>query len=318
VRDAGVARFVRCGLAAGVIAAAGAVAACATSDPHAAGGPAALFRTQVGHASEAVAPGLRSAWYIERGPVLYAKAGTASWRPARPAGAWLARLFRRRGEAPPPVAVADLASGLPAPALVMVTSLKTFRTITVRVDEKARLGGAIIRLPAEAAQALGADPGQPLAIRLRYLAPVHAYREPPTLRYALRGAIRGAPEATSPVLLAQASPPVLVAQRVSGPAPGELRSAPAVDFTPRLRGAIETPSGAFQVQAGAFAQRANAERALVRLAPAGRADIVPLKRGGETLYRVVLAAPSDAGGAERLRARVAGIGFSDAQVIRPL
>lgn len=320
--DAGVARFGRLGLTAGLAAALGTVAACATSGAEGAGGPAALFRGQIGHASAAVAPALSAGWYVKHGPVLFAKAGTASWRqaPSRDLGAWLRRLFGEHSTpSAMPVAVAALGLDLPAPALVQVTSLATYRTITVRVDDKARLGDAIIRLPAETAEALGADPGQPLQVRVRYLAPVHAYLEPPTLRYALRGAMRRMPGEPAPVLLAAAPQPavVLVADREPPATAAALRPPPAVDFGPDLRGEL-APAGGRQLQAGAFARRANAERALIRLAPAGRADILPLKRGNQTLYRVVLAAPSDAAAAERLRARVAAIGFSEAQVIQPL
>jgi hypothetical protein len=319
VTDAGRARLARLGLAAGLIAAVGSVAACATSDAGGAGGPAALFRTQRGPASDAVAPALNAGWYVRRGPVAYTEVGTASWRPARPSGlgAWMGRLFGRQPATP--VAVAALGSNLPAPALVQVTNLATYRTVTVRVDDKARLGGAIIRLPQDSAEALGADPGASLRVLVRYLAPVHGYEEPPTLRYALRGAIRRLPGEPAPVLLAAAPAPavIFVAERAAAPALPAPRPMLAVDFTPKLRGEL-APAGALQLQAGAFARRANAERALILLAPAGPADIVRLRRGDQTLYSVVLPAPADAAAAEELRARVAGIGFVDARLVRPL
>lgn len=337
--DAARVRLTRLGLAAGLMATVGSVAACASSGSDGAGGPAALFRAPVGRASDAVAPGLRSAWYVQRGAVQYAKVGVASWRPARSSGfgAWMARLLRRdSAESALPIAVAALGSDLPAPALVQVTNLETYRTITVRVDDKARLHGSIILLPTETAQALGADPARPLSVRLRYLAPVHAYEEPPTLRYALRGAIRRAPH-EEPTLFAQAKaqpfvepsaptappkaaePPAIVriAEVEKPPAPPPRPTLPR-EVEPRLRGEAPLPAHRFRIQAGAFAQWANAERAVGLLSPAGAAEIVPLKRGDLTLYRVVLPAPSDKAGAERLRDRVAEIGFSDAEVIQPL
>jgi hypothetical protein len=69
------------------------------------------------------------------------------------------------------------------------------------------------------------------------------------------------------------------------------------------------------VQAGAFASRANAQRAADRLGPAGAATIEPLRRDGITLYRVIVAGPAGPDAAERLRAQVAQTGFPDA---RPL
>ncbi|HEX3699063.1 MAG TPA: SPOR domain-containing protein [Phenylobacterium sp.] len=315
------------------------LSACATSGPDAAGGPAALFRARIGDTSEAVAPGLRSAWYVQRQPIQYAKVGVASWRPAasnHSFSAWVARLFHRRGAAAvPPTAVVAMNVALPVPSLVQVTNLRTFQTITVRVDDKARLGDQIIRLPPEVAQGLGAEPGKPLMVRMRYSAPVLAYRQPPTLRYALLGRAPrnpAAPLAAPTAFAAQARraapaaapapASIVVAQLAPPPAPAPrpaLALRPSLGGAPQpLRGEMSAAPHGFRVQAGAFAQYANAARAVSLLAHAGDAVIVPVKRGELTLYRVVLSGPRDAAGAERLRSRVAEAGFADARLIRPL
>jgi rare lipoprotein A len=273
----------------------------------------------VGAASEAVAPGLRAGWYVHHGPVQYARDGLASWAPRRAGlSAWLARVFDTGGKSGAPVAVAALGLDLPVPSMVQVINPHTLRMVTVRVDDKARLGGSIIRLPAEAAEGLGADPGRPLPILLRYVAPVLAFNEPPTLRYALLGPARRLPGEPEPVLLAQARPeasPDVPEIRGAEPEPPALRAALLADAEPLLRGPLAAPSVRFRIQAGAFAQRANAERAASRVAPAGRADIVPLKHGSGILYRVVVGAPADATTAEQLRVRVSQIGFADARLV---
>ncbi|HMP63372.1 MAG TPA: SPOR domain-containing protein, partial [Phenylobacterium sp.] len=74
------------------------------------------------------------------------------------------------------------------------------------------------------------------------------------------------------------------------------------------------PSPAYRVQAGAFGDRANAERAVMRLSHAGQAMIEPTEGG---LYRVVLDAGSDEGLAWQVREQVAQAGFFDARVIQP-
>ncbi|WGM39358.1 septal ring lytic transglycosylase RlpA family protein [Caulobacter sp. NIBR1757] len=69
------------------------------------------------------------------------------------------------------------------------------------------------------------------------------------------------------------------------------------------------------IQAGAFADRDNAEKAVNSLRDVGRARIVPLKRDGRTLYRVVIESGRDVQGAGRLRDQVAQLGFPDAKLI---
>ena len=81
--------------------------------------------------------------------------------------------------------------------------------------------------------------------------------------------------------------------------------------------ALSIPRGGddWLVQAGAFAERDNAEKAVKSLRDVGRARIVPLKRDGRTLYRVVVESGRDVGGAGRLRDQVASLGFPDAKLI---
>jgi rare lipoprotein A len=63
-----------------------------------------------------------------------------------------------------------------------------------------------------------------------------------------------------------------------------------------------------QLQVGAFAARANADRAAARLGGAGAAAITPLERGGLTLWRVTVSGePGES--LQALREQVVAAGF---------
>jgi rare lipoprotein A len=325
-------RSARAGRVAIALATCTALAACAGASPSA-NSSAALFKAQVGDISGGIAPGSNSVWYVQNLPLAYVKMGFATWQPERPTSglrAWFSRLFGRHSAgkaAAEPTGVASANLRLPVPARVQVTNVLSGAVITVRVDDKAPMGDAVIRLSPETARSLGADPAKPLLVRMRYLAPVIAYNERPTLRYALRGSTRHAPSAVQPaaptVLAAQtkAAPPLPAAPAAAAaPPPPVIRVAEIHPAAPQLRGPVPVPvvAGLFRVQAGAFANLANAKRAVGMLQPAGAATIEPMQRGALTLYRVIVPGPKDANSAERLRARVAQIGFADARLIRPL
>ena len=74
---------------------------------------------------------------------------------------------------------------------------------------------------------------------------------------------------------------------------------------------------AFRIQAGAFSNADNAQRAAAQLSGTGTVVIEPIQRGGTTLYRVMLPGPADEAEAYALRDRVASIGFADARVMQP-
>ncbi|NBB17397.1 septal ring lytic transglycosylase RlpA family protein [Caulobacter sp. SLTY] len=107
--------------------------------------------------------------------------------------------------------------------------------------------------------------------------------------------------------------------RYVGPAPerGKDRTLQyaGVVADPEPRRPVEGRGGDWAVQAGAFADRGNAEKAVNSLRDVGRARIVPLQRDGRTLYRVVVESGRDAEDAARLREAVAALGFPDAKLI---
>lgn len=167
---------------------------------------------------------------------------------------------------------------LPLPSIVEVTNLDNGKKIRVRVNDRGPfVDGRIIDMSRAGAQALGFDRKGTARVRVRYVGPAPPRGKDRTLQYA--GAVPD-PE------------PVRQTRVVSRPSGG----------------------GGWSVQAGAFADRGNAEKAVNSLRDVGQAQIVPLQRGGQTLYRVVVNARSG-DEASALRDAVAALGFPDAKLI---
>ena len=73
------------------------------------------------------------------------------------------------------------------------------------------------------------------------------------------------------------------------------------------------------LQVGAYAARANAEAALQTLAVNGVAPafILPVTEGGRTLYKVRIGPVADVAGVDSLGAKLASLGYPDAEIIIP-
>jgi rare lipoprotein A len=182
------------------------------------------------------------------------------------------------GERFDPGVISAAHATLPMPAMVEVTNLETGRRMEVRVNDRgATQKGQVIALSRAAAEALGFQGRSTAKVRVRYLRPAALDANAPGPVYA------AAPVAASPV----AAPDPMTAQ-----------------------------AGGFAVQAGAFSDRANAERVVARLASAGQAAIRPLERGGVRLYRVVVGPWANEAAASAAREQVAALGFGDARVVR--
>lgn len=309
--------------AAAVLGAVTALSACASSPAGIEAAPAALFKAQRGGVG-GMAPGPRSHWYVQRQPVSFVRIGVATYRVPATHGlrAWISRLLDRHPAREEPTAIAAASLGLPVPSRVEVTNLVTGAVVTVRVDDKAPLTYGILRLSPAAVRGLGAEPGRPLLVRVRYIAPVMTYNARQTLRYAARAAPVAPPAP-------HAAPPTAVAAQTLAPQPATVTPAVVRAATPSpivlqrialaLRPELPPPATATaRLQVGAFAQLANARRAVDMLKPAGPAAIEPMQRGGLVLYRVTVPAPGDAAGVARLRARMTQMGFGDARLVRPL
>ena len=328
---------------------------CATGERSGATGGAGLFKGSFSDVAGGVAPGPNAYWYVQNDPI-YARIGVVDWRQdPRPHGSafsrWVSRMFGRHDAPATGTALAGLRSNLPVPSIVEVTNLANGATARVKVEDRAPMGDALISLSPDVAHSLAADTSKPMRALVRYRGPVVAWREHPTLRYALRGRMPApaaspakAPETvlaaqtrpSAPVAAAAYAVPTVVKAELPGPVTTAPR-APAPPPTPTptptpavvVKQAAPAPEPAlraelapsrigggqlFRVQAGAFASLDNAHHAVAMVSDAGSVRIEPIKRGDRTLYRVIVQGRRGETG-DALRAKVAKAGFADARVL---
>jgi rare lipoprotein A len=224
---------------------------------------------------------------------------------------------------------------LPLPSYAEVTSLESGKTILVRVERRGPMTGKnLIALGPAAAAQLGVGTSAP--VRVRRVNPIEAERAelrarrgvpdrmetPKSLVEVLRrklpvagmASLRGDPPA-GPGRPTTAANPARAAAAPSSPAgaPAPVTTRPVPP--PAVQTAPATPASAapvlagkvgFVVQAGAFASRANADRAAKALdgsvSPSGR------------LYRVRTGPFASRGQAEAALAKARSAGYSDARV----
>ncbi len=316
---------VRAGLA--VAAAALSLAACATAPP-----PASMPRLADGRPRAFNRPyQVRGRWYTPADQPGYDKVGLASWysyeSPSRTTA------DGERFDIRIPTAAHTT---LPIPSWLEVTNLDNGRSLRVRLNDRGPfVSSRILDVSRGAAEQLGFLQRGTARVRVRYLgpagplgggnAPLWAHADPPprplrapTPEVMLARRDVEAPPSPSPSAAAEvaqdaseipddAPPPPPMAAYSPGP--------PVRDEAPMLLPVAS--EGGFAVQAGAFADRRNAERAAQRLAAAGDASIRPLDRDGEVLYRVLVGGWSQAGEAASARAQIAALGFPDAKVVTP-
>lgn len=232
-------------------------------------------------------------WYVPKEDPHYNRVGTASWY-----GAQFHAKTTANGERFDMDALTAAHTTLPLPSLVEVTNLENGRKVVVRVNDRGPfVGDRIIDMSRAAARELGFEAQGLAKVRVRYVGPAPLGGVDPGVRRA---------EAAPSAPLA----PIPYSQLARAPAPAP---APMPASDPQVAAAPSPPS-AYRVQAGAFGDRRNAERAVSQLAHAGQAVIESTSSG---LYRVVLEAGADEGRAWVVRDQVASAGFADARVIHP-
>ena len=312
---------VRTGL--GVAAAALSLAACATAPP-----PSSMPRLADGRPRAFNRPyQVRGRWYTPADQPGYDKVGLASWysyeSPSRTTA------DGERFDIRIPTAAHTT---LPIPSWLEVTNLDNGRSLKVRLNDRGPFAsGRILDVSRGAAEQLGFLQRGTARVRVRYLGPagppdggnppIWAHAEPRPMRAATPQLMLAREEiAVRP--LAQASAAAEVA-RDAGEMPDDEPPSPMAAAEPSSESPAvvmrPAPNHAeFTVQAGAFANRGNAERAAQRLAAAGDASIRPLDRDGEVLYRVVVAGGwTLAADAASARSQIAALGFPDAKVVAP-
>lgn len=208
---------------------------------------------------------------------------------------------------------------LPLPSIVEVTNLENGKSIQVRVNDRGPFhDGGLIDLSQAAAQQLGFEQQGRANVRVRYVGPAPLGAPDAGLRYS--GYTPSSPSDQLP------GGPIPYAGLTSSPNTAPL--SPAVGSTPLApvgAGAYAPPTStstsgglAYRIQAGAFADPANAQRVVGQLGSAVSATVEPFQRAdGVTLYRVMVQGTPDEAEAWALRDRVAAYGFTEARVVRP-
>ena len=219
-------------------------------------------------------------WYTPQANADYDEQGIASWYGAQ---------FHNHQTADGEIFDMDAPSGahktLPLPSIVEVTNLDNGRKLRVRINDRGPfVGGRIIDLSREGAKQLGFYDKGVARVRVRYIGPASLERPGDGVRYA----------------------------RADPPPPARPQPPPVHDDPPAPIQVTGPPHG-WSIQAGAYSDRGNAERAAERLADEGAATIEPLQRNGATLYRVLIRGDGD--DAEDLRQRISDAGFPGAKVI---
>lgn len=331
-------QFVRTGRLAAVLMAAGSLTACMTPE-YAVRAPAARLAPEP-HANAQPSPRGRyktgdpyqvgGIWYVPHEQPDYDQTGIASWY-----GDAFQMKATANGEIFDLNQFSAAHTTLPLPSMVEVTNLANGRKLTVRVNDRGPfVGGRIIDLSHAAARELGYDRQGTARVRVRYVGPAPLGGPEAGVRYA-----KATPPAYTPARSARPADEEIFAS-VTPAAPESLGTSPRRGLQVEVKPLVAPPepvtvstlsplarfarsdallaeTGVYRIQAGAFADRAHARRAADQLSAQGAATIEPFDRGGTTLYRVLLPGPTDEAEAYALRDKVAGVGFSDARVVRP-
>lgn len=318
-------RFQRYGFSASIaILGAVSLSACATIEPKYAartGGPSSdrsptTVDPRAGDYKVGKPYQVRGQWYYPAEQPNYDETGIASWYGDAFHGKPTAN-----GEIFDMSQVSAAHKTLPLPSLVEVTNLDNGRSMQLRVNDRGPfVDNRIIDLSRAAAAELGVLRPGLARVRVRYVgqANIPGQGRVTIARAAPAPApVPAAPEPVPVVSLAAARP--VITQTELAP-PQDVSFEPAPPTVASASGAaIGSASvlSAYQVQAGAFSNLANAERVATQLAEAGIVEILPLERNGATLYRVLVRDIAGEAEAGAVRDKVVQIGLIDARIINP-
>lgn len=221
-------------------------------------------------------------WYVPMHEPDYNEIGVASWY-----GPNFHGKLSSTGETYDQYAMTAAHPTLPIPSMVRVTNLENGKTVTVRLNDRGPfIDDRIIDLSRAAAESIDMTRKGTAKVRVEYLGPANGGEEQPE------------------ALLAKYVPPAGAA-----PAVAATPLAP-MELAPKWQ-ASEAPAqaeGGFFLQAGSFADLANAHKLKASLASYGSVAVRSVMVGGSEYYRVVLGpwASREAAGAVRDRLAAAG------------
>ena len=220
---------------------------------------------------------------------------------------------------------------LPLPSMVRVTNLENGRALNVRVNDRGPFArGRIIDLSRRAAQLLGFEQKGTAMVRVEILA-----EESIAMARGLdrRYVAAAAPDHPAPVAAPRMSvvstelPPPPGARAAPPPSTGQVASVtPAAAAEPRPPAALEQVDGTVKrvpvapnpgmfVQAGAFAQYANAHRMGTLLQKVGPVQISQVDGGSSRMFRVRVGPVASVAEADTLLARVVAYGVNEARIV---
>ncbi|MCC7273082.1 MAG: septal ring lytic transglycosylase RlpA family protein [Alphaproteobacteria bacterium] len=284
-------------------------------------------------------------WYYPKEDYEYRETGIASWY-----GADFHGKYTANGEAYDMTEMTAAHRTLPLPSLVRVTNLDNGRSILLRVNDRGPFARSrIIDVSRRGAQLLGFERQGTAKVRVEIMADesrqlAEIYRGSGTIGQALArtptigegGAVLVAASGSPPALAAAPAPvvaatPPLAVEAVPLPAP-QMASAPRspaapvpAPSAPEVIDAAAAPPPVVTmepvrrtqifVQAGAFSQRANAERVRQNVTGAGAARVTTVSVSGAPLFRVRIGPMKSVEDADVALARVADAGYPEARII---
>ncbi len=307
-----------------------ALAACQTATPPAvvANVPQTATPADVGGIYKVGTPyQVEGIWYYPAEDYGYAQEGVASWYGTDFHGKRTANGDRYN--------MNDLTAAhptLPMPSVVTVTNLENGKQLKVTVNDRGPFHSSrIIDVSKHAAELLGfyqkgtarvrveIDPTASMQVKNIALA-----KNPPEMPKVvssprgtvlasalepLPGSVSVPEQATKQIV---AVPPVPASKPPAAAKPAA--KAPAAK-APAKAPAIAAAGGIF-VQAGAFAEEANALKLEQQLAELGTVHVIPTTVNKKKLYRVRLGPVADAGTAAALVGKIKSYGYNDAKVVR--
>ena len=191
---------------------------------------------------------------------------------------------------------------LPLPSYARVTNLANGRSVIVRINDRGPFAhDRVIDLSKRTASVLDFRRKGTARVRVRYLGRAPLRGDGNKLEVANRNAQRG-----GKVMLASLAPQNKRPRQATQPPMPRPVEAASVS---------EPMASGYYVQAGTFRDQANASSLRNRLAHLGTAQIEPLQRGSDTLYRVRVGPMANETEANMILARVQGTGLDDARIV---
>ncbi|MEZ5648904.1 MAG: septal ring lytic transglycosylase RlpA family protein, partial [Alphaproteobacteria bacterium] len=190
---------------------------------------------------------------------------------------------------------------LPMPSIVEVTNLENGRSVRVRINDRGPYArGRIIDLSKRAADLLGVSGPGTAKVRVQLVADESRRIKEAALRgQKYDGTVQVASAAPTPV-------PTLKTTETISPQSG----APTTAVTMK-----PTKQTDIFVQAGAFAQEANAQRARTQMAELGPVVVSPVEVAGQKLWRVRVGPLPDVPTADEIMARAIVMGHAQARIV---